>query len=75
MNPGPLDCKSEALPTKLCWPLGIILFKDVNEIYSLSNYVMLMIKMISVPKTKWIIKLPLTKKGPGDHLVNVCDIK
>ena len=32
-SPGSLDCKSEALPTELRGPLGIIKFKDVYKIY------------------------------------------
>ena len=47
-NPGPLDCKSEALPTELCGPLSIFLFKDVYEPNDVSNDVILMIIRLSV---------------------------
>ena len=44
-NPGPLNCNSEALPTELCGPLSIILFKDVYnlKLNDVSNGVILMI--------------------------------
>ena len=37
LNPGPLDCKSEALPTELCGPLSIDMLKDVYELNNVSN--------------------------------------
>ena len=37
LNPLPLDCKSVALPTELCRPLSITLFKDVYELNDVSN--------------------------------------
>ena len=36
--PGPLDCKSKALPTELRGPLGIIKFKDVYKTVSCTVY-------------------------------------
>ena len=42
-NPGPLDCKSDTLPTELCGPLSINLFKDVYKLNDVSNDVILMI--------------------------------
>ena len=43
-NPGPLDCKSEELPTELRGSIGIIQVKDVYKIYHVSNCVIMMIK-------------------------------
>ena len=47
-NPGPLDCKSVALPTDLCGPLSMTLFKDVYELNDVSNDVILIIKRLLV---------------------------
>ena len=71
-NSGPLDYKLEAPPTELCRPLGIILFKDayIKFIYDVSNYVISMIKSYQSLETKWIIKIPLTKKkGGGGQII------
>ena len=46
-SPAPLDSKSEALPTQLCGPFSITLFKDVYELNDVSNYVILMIIRLS----------------------------
>ena len=43
LNPGPLDCKSEALPTELCGPSSNNLFKDEYKLNDVSNDVILMI--------------------------------
>ena len=45
-KPGPLDCKSEELPTELRGLLGIIQVKDVyhKDVYHVSNCVIMMIK-------------------------------
>ena len=58
-NPGPLDCKSEALPTELRGPLGIIQLKNVYKIYHVSNCVIMMINVIS-----HLFKLLFTPKKP-----------
>ena len=42
------QCKSEALPTDLFGHMGIQLFKDVNKLDDVSNYIILMIKRLSV---------------------------
>ena len=47
-NPGPLDWKSEALPTELCGPMSIILFKDTFKLNDVTNNVILMIIKLSV---------------------------
>ena len=57
-NPGPLDCRSEALPTELRGPLGIIQFKDIYKIYHVSHCVIMMKKIIS-----HFFKLLFTKKA------------
>ena len=52
IEPGPLDCKSEALPTELCGLMSINLFKDVYKFNDVSNAVILMIIRLSVTWTK-----------------------
>ena len=47
-NPGPLDCKSEALPTELCGPLDRTTFNDVYKHNDVSNDIILMIISLSV---------------------------
>ena len=49
-NPGPLDYKSEEIPTELCGPLSITLFKDVYEHNDVSKDIILMIISLSVTK-------------------------
>ena len=46
--PGPLGCKSEVLPTELCGPFSITLFKDVYELNDVTNDIILMIISLSV---------------------------
>ena len=48
IEPG-ASCKSKAIPTELCGPLSITLFKDVYELNDVSNHVILMIIRLSVP--------------------------
>ena len=36
-NPGPLDCKSEVLPSELCGPMSVTLFKDVYKLNDVSK--------------------------------------
>ena len=42
-NAGPFNCKSGEIPTELCGPLSITLFKDAVELNDVSNDVIVMI--------------------------------
>ena len=77
-NPGPLDCKSEALPTELCGPLSIIMFKNIYELNNVFNDIILMIISLSVTlnKVNYQTTSDKQKKGPDDdHLSIICEIK
>ena len=73
LNPGPLDCKSDTLPTWLCWPLDINLFKDIYKL-DVSNYIILMMKKVisHLKESESLNDFYSHNKSPDDHLNNVC---
>ena len=62
LNPGPLDCTSDRLPTELCGPLGITLIKNIYKPNDVSNDV---IKFMSLKTIELSNNLTYFLEVPG----------